>query len=85
MEEKQKEVSHEADCRRKETLSTGKKALSEFGSCGSEVMEENLKKLKLGLIPYVEDKEMKEIEKIFGRPEKCKKQEFIKQVLYNVE
>jgi hypothetical protein len=51
----------------------------------SEVMAENLKKLKLGLIPYVEDKEMREIEEIFGRPEKYKKQEFIKQVLYNVE
>jgi hypothetical protein len=47
----------------------------------SEVMEENLKKLKLGLIPYVQDEEMKEIEEIFGAPEKYKKQEFVKQVL----
>jgi hypothetical protein len=47
----------------------------------SEVMEENLKKLKLGLIPYVQDEEMKEIEEIFGTPEKYKKQEFIKQDL----
>ncbi|MFH1335997.1 MAG: hypothetical protein ABII96_05725, partial [Candidatus Zixiibacteriota bacterium] len=47
----------------------------------SEVMEENLKKLKLGLIPYVPDEEMKEIEEIFGTPEKYKKQEFIKQDL----
>ena len=45
----------------------------------SEVMEENLKKLKLGLIPYVQDEEMEEIEEIFGKPEKYKKQEFIKQ------
>jgi hypothetical protein len=41
-----------------------------------EVMEENLKKLKVGLIPYVQDEEMKEIEEIFGTPEKYKKQEF---------
>ncbi|MFQ6033096.1 MAG: hypothetical protein ACE5K2_09275 [Candidatus Zixiibacteriota bacterium] len=47
----------------------------------SEVMEEKLKKLKLGLIPYVQDEEMKEIEEIFGTPEKYKKQEFIKQDL----
>jgi len=45
------------------------------------VMEEKLKKLKLGLIPYVQDEEMKEIEEIFGTPEKYKKQEFIKQDL----
>jgi len=36
----------------------------------SEAMEENLIKLKLSLIPYVEDDEMKEIEEIFGDPEK---------------
>jgi len=47
----------------------------------SEVMEENLKKLKLGLIPYVQNEEMKEIGEIFGTPEKYKKQEFIKQDL----
>jgi len=44
-------------------------------------MEENLKKLKLGLIPYVQDEEMKKIEEIFGKPERYKKQEFIKQDL----
>ncbi|MEK7400071.1 MAG: hypothetical protein AAB116_24265 [Candidatus Poribacteria bacterium] len=44
----------------------------------SEVMEENLVKLKLSLIPYVEDDEMKEIEEIFGDPEKYKDQEFVK-------
>ena len=42
----------------------------------SEVMEENLKKLKLELIPYVQDEEMKEIEEIFGKPKRYKKQEF---------
>lgn len=47
----------------------------------SEVMEEKLKKLKLGLIPYVQDEEMKEIEEVFGKPEKYKKQEFMKQDL----
>jgi hypothetical protein len=40
-------------------------------------MEENLKKLKLGLIPYVQDEEMKEIEKIFGTPERYEKQELV--------
>ena len=32
----------------------------------SEAMEENLIKLKLSIIPYVDDEEMKEIEEIFG-------------------
>ena len=41
-------------------------------------MEENLIKLKLGTIPYVEDDEMKEIEEIFSEPEKYKDQQFIK-------
>ena len=41
-------------------------------------MEENIIKLKLSLIPYVEDDEMKEIEEIFGDPEKYKDQEFVK-------
>ena len=44
----------------------------------SEAMEENLIKLKLSLIPYVDDDEMKEIEEIFGDPEKYKDQQFIK-------
>lgn len=44
----------------------------------SEAMEENIIKLKLSLIPYVEDDEMKEIEEIFGDPEKYKDQEFVK-------
>ena len=44
----------------------------------SEAMEENLIKLKLSIIPYVDDEEMKEIEEIFGDPEKYKDQQFIK-------
>ena len=44
----------------------------------SEAMEENIIKLKLSLIPYVEDDEMKEIEEIFGGSEKYKDQEFVK-------
>ena len=36
----------------------------------SEVMEENLRKMKLELIPYIEDEEMEEIEEIFNEPEK---------------
>jgi hypothetical protein len=49
------------------------------------VMEENLIKLKLSMIPYVDDEEMKEIEKIFGDPEKYKDQRFLKLDLYNME
>lgn len=47
----------------------------------SEVMEENIRELKLSLIPYVEDEEMNEIESIFGTPEKYEKQDFIKMEL----
>jgi len=43
-----------------------------------EAMEENLIKLKLSMIPYVDDNEMKEIEEIFGGPEKYKDQHFVK-------
>jgi len=38
----------------------------------SEAMEENLIKLKLSMIPYVDDEE------IFGDPEKYKDQQFVK-------
>jgi len=44
----------------------------------SEAIEENLIKLKLSIIPYVDDDEMKEIEEIFGDPEKYKDQQFVK-------
>jgi len=44
----------------------------------SEAMEENLIKLKLSMIPYVEDDEMNEIAEIFGDPEKYKDQQFVK-------
>ena len=42
----------------------------------TEALEENIEKLKLGLIPYVSDKEMNEIRKILGAPEKYKHQVF---------
>ncbi len=42
----------------------------------SEALEENIEKLKLGLIPHVSDKEMSEIRKICGSPERYKSQEF---------
>jgi hypothetical protein len=44
----------------------------------SEAIEENLIKLKLSMIPYVEDEEMEELEGIFGDPEKYKDQQFVK-------
>ncbi len=42
----------------------------------SEAMEEKLLKLKLQMIPFVNDEEMREIEEIFGGPKDYKSQEF---------
>ncbi|MBU1261609.1 hypothetical protein KKG61_01655 [bacterium] len=47
----------------------------------SEVVEENLKRLKLGLIPPASERDMEEIKEVFGKPEKYKDYEFIKQKL----
>ncbi len=47
----------------------------------SEAVEENLKRLKLGLIPPIGEKEMEEIKGVFGKPKKYKDYEFIKQKL----
>ncbi|MEW6104265.1 MAG: hypothetical protein AB1630_10730 [bacterium] len=44
----------------------------------NKAMEENLKRLKLELIPYVDDGEMEEIREIFKEPKKYKYQEFVK-------
>jgi len=43
----------------------------------SEVFDEKLSHLKLKMIPYVDDNEMKEIEEIFGSPKKLKNQKFL--------
>jgi len=42
----------------------------------NEVITVEMAKLRLQLIPYVDDTEMKEIEEIFGSPEKYKDEEF---------
>jgi len=42
----------------------------------AEVFEEKLEKLKLELIPYVNDSEMEEINSIFGDPKKYENQDF---------
>lgn len=42
----------------------------------SEALGEKIENLKLSLLPYVSDKEMDEIRKIFGSLEKYKSQEF---------
>ncbi len=42
----------------------------------NEVIMVEMVKLRLQLIPYVDDAEMKEIEEIFGSPEKYKDEEF---------
>ncbi|MBU2461965.1 hypothetical protein KKH65_03705 [bacterium] len=47
----------------------------------SEVVEENLKRLKLGLIPPASERDMEETKGVFGKPEKYKDYEFIKQKL----
>ncbi len=47
----------------------------------NEALQENLKKLKIDFIPYVDEKEMEEIRKIFGSPEKYKNQKFVKKEL----
>lgn len=44
----------------------------------SEVFEEKLEKLKLELIPYVDDSEMEEINSLFGDPTKYESQDFVK-------
>lgn len=43
----------------------------------NEAWKENLKKLKLSIIPYADDKEMAEIEEIFGSPKKYRNQQFV--------
>ena len=43
-----------------------------------EVLKENLKKLKIALIPYADNEEMKEIRQIFHSPDKYKKQIFLR-------
>jgi hypothetical protein len=43
----------------------------------SEVFDEKLSHLKLKMIPYVDDNEIKEIEEIFGSPKKIKNQKFL--------
>ncbi|MEW6104342.1 MAG: hypothetical protein AB1630_11115 [bacterium] len=43
----------------------------------NKAMEENLKRLKLELIPYVDDDEMEKIREIFKEPKKYKYQEFV--------
>ena len=42
----------------------------------SDVVKEEVAKLRLQLIPYVTDEEMKEMEELFGSPEKYKDQDF---------
>lgn len=42
----------------------------------AEVFEEKLEKLKLELIPYVNDGEMEELNFIFGDPKKYENQDF---------
>ena len=42
----------------------------------AEVFEEKLEKLKLALIPYANDNEMKEINSLFGNPDKYESQDF---------
>ncbi len=42
----------------------------------SDVVKEEIAKLRLQLIPYVSDEEMKEIEELFGSPEGYNDQEF---------
>ena len=46
----------------------------------SEAMEENLIKLKLSMIPYVDDEEMKEIEEIFIEPKEYKDSDVVDRV-----
>jgi len=42
----------------------------------AEVFEEKLEKLKLALIPYADDNEMKEIDALFSNPTKYESQDF---------
>lgn len=42
----------------------------------SKALEEQIENLKLSLLPYVSDKEMDEIKKIFGSPNRLKSQKF---------
>ncbi len=42
----------------------------------SDALEEKIEKLRIGLIPYVSEKEMAEIKRIFGSPDKYKSEEF---------
>ncbi len=44
----------------------------------AEVFEEKLEKLKLELIPYVDDGEMEEINSLFGDPAKYESQDVVK-------
>jgi len=46
-----------------------------------EALDENLQRLKLELVPYVEKGEMEEIKKLFGTPKKYKNQKFVEQDL----
>jgi hypothetical protein len=46
-----------------------------------EALDENLQRLKLEFVPYVEEGEMEEIKTLFGTPKKYKSQKFVEQDL----
>jgi ssRNA-specific RNase YbeY (16S rRNA maturation enzyme) len=63
-------------------ISVEEKRLSELVKRAvDEALKANIKRLKIAMIPYVDDAEMKEINKTFGSPRKYHHQEFARKKL----
>lgn len=61
-----------------ETKIEEKKLYALIKKAVDEALKSNLKRLKIAMIPYADDEEMKEIKEVFGSSKKYKNQEFVK-------